>query len=289
MIHRAVLVEQVIDLLAIKHNGTYVDGTIGSGGHSQEILKRLGSQGRIVGIDRDEDAIKIAEESLKDSRVSLVKGNFSNMRMILHERGWGQVEGVLLDLGVSMMQLKSPERGFSFYSDAPLDMRMDKSLPLSAWEVVNRFRAHKLEEVIRNYGEEGRYRKIVQAIVKERKKGTINTCRELAQIIVHVYGGKRRIHPATKTFQALRIFINNELSSLSDALRESLVVLKKGGRVCVISYHSLEDRIVKNFMREQSKKGMMKILTKKPITPSFIEKSENRSSRSAKLRGGEKL
>jgi len=289
MIHRAVLLKEVIDLLAIKHDGIYVDGTIGSGGHSQEILKRLGNQGRIIGIDRDKEALKVAEERLKDSRVDLVRGDFSRMRIILHERGFDQVEGILLDLGVSMMQLKSPERGFSFYSEELLDMRMDQSMPLSAWDVVNRFPAEQLEEILKNYGEESQYRKIARAIVEERKRRTINTCKELAQIIVHVYGRKRKIHPATKTFQGLRIFINNELSSLTDALRESSGLLKKGGRLCVISYHSLEDRVVKKFIREESQKGFLKILTKKPISPSFLEKSENPSSRSAKLRGGEKL
>ncbi len=288
MIHCPVLLNEVMDILSVEKNGIYVDGTIGSGGHSEEILKRLGSQGRIIGIDRDRDALEIANKRLNDPRVVLIKGDFSNVRNILYENGINQIEGILLDLGVSLMQIKRSERGFSFHSDATLDMRMDRSISLSAREVVNQYTIKRLEKIIRDFGEEYRYHKIARAIVNQRNEKAIDTCKQLALIIEKVYGKRRKIHPATKTFQALRIFINNELKELNDVLKESLVVLKKGGKLCVISYHSLEDRIVKNFLREESKKGVIRTLTKKPVITSLRERNENPLSRSAKLRGGEK-
>ncbi len=289
MIHRPVLVKEVMTMLAVKENGVYVDGTLGTGGHTLKMLENLGDGGRIIGIDKDAEALRITAEKVTDPRVSFMKEDFSNMLPVIRGYGYDQVDGILLDLGVSMMQMKTMERGFSFASDAPLDMRMDTSMPLTAWEVVNRYPARKLEEILDTYGEEKRARRIVRAIMTDRGRKPINTCRELAQLITRVVREKRRIHQATKTFQALRIYVNRELETLSDTLSDSWALLGKGGRLCVISYHSLEDRIVKNFFREEAKKGNFRILTKKPVTPSYIEMRENPSSRSAKLRGGERL
>ncbi len=289
MFHTPVLVNEVLELLAIRSDGIYIDGTIGLGGHCQAILNKLDNNGRIIGIDKDEEMLKISAEKIKDRRLTLVKGDFSEIDRILEEGKYQKVDGILFDLGVSMAQLKTPGRGFSFDSDERLDMRMDRSISLTAWEVINRFSHNELARIIKEYSEEPRWRKIVKAIVEEREKHCINTCRELSQVILKVYRVRVKRHPATRTFQALRIYVNKELSRLSEALVPSLNVLNKGGRLCVISYHSLEDRLVKNFFKEQTKKGNMESLTKKPITPSDKELSQNPSSRSAKLRGGIKL
>ncbi len=289
MIHRPVLLTEVVSFLSVKQNGIYVDGTIGSGGHSEEILKRLGSDGRIIGIDKDEDALKAVGKRINDTRLILIHGDFSDIETIVDDNGYTKVEGILLDLGVSMMQLKNTEKGFSIHSDSPLDMRMDRSTTLTAWEIVNNFSERKIGEIIWMYGEERQYRKISKAIVDERRKGKVNTCRELADVIYRIYGRRSRIHPATKTFQALRIYVNKELESLSKALNNSLGILSHGGRLCVISYHSLEDRIVKQFMKEQDKNSCLRVLTKKPVSPSINEINSNPSSRSAKLRVGEYL
>ncbi|HMK61649.1 MAG TPA: 16S rRNA (cytosine(1402)-N(4))-methyltransferase RsmH [Dissulfurispiraceae bacterium] len=287
-LHVPVLVNEVVELLNVKENGTYLDATVGLGGHSLEILKRMGSKGTLVGIDRDLEALANARVNLGNERVILQQGNFSDLSAVIHSLKLDSLDGVLFDLGVSMLQLKKHERGFSFMSDARLDMRMDPSQTLSAWDVINRYPEKELQRVLLEYGEEPLYRKIAKRIVACRKSASIDTCAELADIVVQAYGGRGKIHPATKTFQAIRIEVNEELSQLRNGLTAALGILKTGGRLCVISYHSLEDRIVKNLLREWGKEGSIKVLTKKPVAPSVDEKFKNPACRSAKLRGGEK-
>ncbi len=287
--HLPVMRKEVIELLNIKRNGVYIDATIGPGGHSEEIIKFVGDEGRLIGIDRDEEALKEAGERLPDKGVVLKRGSFSEMERLLSEEGITEVDGILFDLGVSMPQLRHPERGFSFLSDERLDMRMDRGQKLSAWEVVNNYPERELERILRDLGEERLSKKIARAIVLWRRKKHIDTCLELSKIIEGVYRGRGRVHPATRTFQALRIEVNRELDQLRSGLLAAVRLLKKGGRLCVISYHSLEDRIVKTFIAENARKGLLKKITKKPWTPSPEELRLNPSSRSAKLRAGERI
>ena len=266
-----------------------VDATVGPGGHSEEILKYIGPGSMLIGIDRDDEALKMAEERLSDRRVVLKRGSFADMESIVHSEGIPSVDGVLFDLGMSMLQLKSPDKGFSFASDGRLDMRMDRRQKLSAWDVVNRYPGDELERILREFGEERLSRKIARAITTRRQKKSINTCSELSAIVEGVYGGRGRFHPATRTFQALRIEVNRELDQLRSGLEATSRLLKSNGRLCVISYHSLEDRIVKHFLAESSRNGLFRVITKKPLLPSADEIRSNPSSRSAKLRGAEKV
>lgn len=289
IVHLPVLLKEVLEILDPKPGGVYVDATVGLGGHSENILKFIGSGGRLIGIDRDGESLKVAEKRLSDKRVRLRVGNFSDMESLLNSEGIHEVDGILFDLGVSMLQLKNYERGFSFISNKRLDMRMDKKQKLSAWDVVNRYPEKKIERILREFGEERLSRKISKEIVKQRSKKTIDTCSELSKIVEDVYGGRRRFHPATKTFQALRMEVNSELDEIKSGLNASLKLLKKGGKFCVISYHSLEDRIVKSFIAESSRNGLLRIITKKPLTPCPEEVRANPSSRSAKLRAAERI
>ncbi len=281
--------KEVIEMLNLRQDGIYIDATVGLGGHSKEILMLIGTEGKIIGIDRDDEALKIADKWLSDKRVILKRGSFSDMESLLYAEGISAADGILFDLGISMLQLRNLERGFSFVSDKRLDMRMDRNQKVSAWDMVNRYHEKELDRIFREFGEERLSRKIARAIVSLRDKKPINTCSELSKIVESVYGGRGRFHPATKTFQALRIAVNKELDQLRAGLNAALNLLRKGGRLCVISYHSLEDRIVKNFIADSSKKGLLKIITKKPRTPSPEEIGLNPSSRSAKMRAAERL
>jgi 16S rRNA (cytosine1402-N4)-methyltransferase len=287
--HLPVLRREVFEIIAPLKGGIYIDATIGLGGHSGEILKVIGQDGRVVGIDRDEEAIKSTEEKLNDSRLILKRGSFSDIENVLHSLDIKEADGILFDLGVSMIQLKDLKRGFSFYSDAKLNMRMDAAQDFSAWDVVNRYSEKELVRILKEYGEEHRALRIARAIAGYRGKKSIDTCSELAEIVKHAVGRRGKIHPATKTFQALRIEVNKELEELQNGLEISLSILKRGGRLCVISYHSLEDRIVKNFIRDNAKKSLLRPLLKKPLCSSTEEIRANPSSRSAKLRGAERL
>jgi 16S rRNA (cytosine1402-N4)-methyltransferase len=283
------LQKEVSEMLRPGQNGIYVDATVGIGGHAENILRLIGPRGKLIGIDRDEDALKIAYRRLSNERVVLKKGNFSDMEVMLFTEGIREADGILFDLGISMLQLKEPGRGFSFISDERLDMRMDKTQSLSAWDVVNKYPERELERIIREFGEDRLSRKIAVSIVRQRSGKIIDTCSELSKLVERVYGKRGRIRPATKTFQALRIEVNKELDQLKAGLDASVRLLKRGGRLCVISYHSLEDRIVKNFISNNSKKGLLKVITKKPVTPGHEEIKMNPSSRSAKLRAAEKI
>lgn len=274
-------------LLKPVFGGVYVDATVGLGGHSEEILKHIGS-GMLIGIDRDDEALNMASSRLADSRVVLKKGRFSEVGRLVTETGVKEVNGILFDIGTSMFHLKTAERGFSFLSEEPLDMRMDRSQDLTAAYIVNRYSEKDIDRILWEYGEERLSRKIARAIVDYRARKKIGTCAELSDIVCSVYKGRGKLHPATKTFQALRIAVNDEMNELKKGLDASSVILKSKGRLCVISYHSLEDRIVKNFIRDNQKLGVFNILTKKPLVPAYEEVRLNPSARSAKLRGAEK-
>jgi 16S rRNA (cytosine1402-N4)-methyltransferase len=283
------MVKETMKVLNPIPGGTYVDATIGPGGHSEAILTLIGTGGKLIGIDRDNEALRIVQGKLSDKRVILRKGNFSDMENLLNKDGITEVDGILFDLGISMVQMKDIERGLSFISDKRLDMRMDREQPLSAWDVVNRYPVKELERIFREFGEERLSRKIAEAIVRERRIRPIDTCSALSEIVERVYGRRGRVHPATKTFQALRIEVNKELEELQKGLDSSIRIMKKGGRLCVISYHSLEDRIVKHFIARSSKEGSLRVITKKPLTPGSEEIRSNPSSRSAKLRAAERI
>jgi 16S rRNA (cytosine1402-N4)-methyltransferase len=287
--HVPVLLNETMEMLALKKDGIYVDATVGSGGHGIAIVSQMGPYGKFVGIDKDEDAIKYAKEKLGNDRVYLRKGAFSELKEILLSMNIKEADGVLFDLGVSMFQLKEPARGFSFLSNERLDMRMDISQELTAWDVVNMYSEKDIERILREYGEEPFFRRITRKIVSRRSISTIDTCAELAELVAEAYGRRGKIHPETRTFQALRIEVNKELDELKKGLLSAVEMLKTGGRLCVISYHSLEDRIVKNFIRDNVREGFLRMLTKKPLIAGPDEIRQNPSSRSAKLRGGERI
>lgn len=299
--HVPVLLEPVIDGLEIQQDGCYVDGTFGRGGHSSEILQHLGSEGRLIGIDRDPDAIASAPQRLLDDpRFELVRGECAELEAIIGERGLvGSIDGILLDLGVSSPQLDEARRGFSFMRDGPLDMRMDPDSGTSARDWLATVEERTLIQVLRKFGEERQAPRFARAIIAARNKAPIETTGQLASIITDSFShrpGKK--HPATKVFQAIRIVVNAELEQLQAAMRQSLRVLSGGGRLCVISFHSLEDRLVKRFMRDASRepeqyRGMPTIppefqpklkLVGKAISANDEEIQLNRRARSARLR-----
>jgi 16S rRNA (cytosine1402-N4)-methyltransferase len=295
IVHVPVMLEEVIEAMKVKKSGVYVDGTVGLGGHAEGILRSIAGGCTLVGIDRDSEALEIAKKRLKNKDVHLVKDNFSNIVSIVKKLGYKEVDGILLDLGVSSLQLKAEGRGFSFLKEEPLDMRMDKGQELTAGRIVNVYAERELTDILWRYGEERFCRRIARAIVAARSQSPIKTCRELAQIIEKtVRRGRKfyfpgRIHPATRTFQALRIEVNKELTALSLAIEAGVTILKHEARFCVLSYHSLEDRIIKHSFRQMAKNGLVAIITKKPLVPSEDERDANPSSRSAKLRVVEKV
>ena len=304
------MLDECIENLKIRPDGVYVDGTLGGGGHSCEIAARLLKGGRLIGIDQDEDALSAARERLKpySDRVVLVRSNYENIESILHEHSDGSADGILLDLGVSSYQLDEPERGFSYrFADSPLDMRMDKDGSLSAADIVNGYGESEICRIIREYGEERYAKNIARNIVKAREKKPLTTSGELVEIIDASIPAKSKReggHPAKRTFQALRIACNRELEVLENTLDKMIEMLRPGGRICVITFHSLEDRIVKNkFKKAQDpctcppdfpvcvcgKKSKGKVVGRKPIVPSKEEQEENPRSKSAKLRVFEKI
>jgi len=301
--HVPVLLKEAIDFLAVRRGGTYIDATVGLGGHSYEIAKRLGAPGHLIGLDKDPAALEIARQRLVIGRSSLVVGEQPDWPTVtLLHRSFAEVaeghrpatiDGLLADLGVSSLQLDSPARGFSFQAEGPLDMRMDPNNERTAEQVVNHLDERQLADVIYEFGEERRSRRIARAICRSRP---IRTTAQLADVISAaarpMNPAERRIHPATRTFQALRIFVNRELDDLKALLAAAPQLLKPGGRIVVISFHSLEDRIVKDAFREGStreKDMVYRILTKKPVTASEEESDRNPRARSAKLRAAERI
>ena len=304
--HVPVLLNETLDLLVKNPAGTYIDGTLGRGGHATEILKRLSPEGRLIGLDRDVEAIEQTEEILGrfGERAVRIHGNFADMKELCRSIGVTGVDGVLLDLGVSSPQLNVAERGFSFAKDGPLDMRMDRTKGRSAADLVNEDDEETLANIIFRLGEDRDSRRIARAIVLERQQGRIERTLKLAEIVEQAKGGRRgAIHPATQTFQALRMAVNAELESLETGLEAGLSMLREGGRMAVITFHSLEDRMVKDFFkrhmvkRESLQQGgeklvydepAVRLLTKKPLTASKQELTDNPRSRSAKLRAVER-
>ncbi|MCI4625576.1 MAG: 16S rRNA (cytosine(1402)-N(4))-methyltransferase RsmH [Candidatus Magnetoovum sp. WYHC-5] len=274
-----------------KRNGLFVDCTVGAGGHGGAILANLGERGRYIGIDQDNEILAVAKSSINDERAMFYFANFTGLKDVLEECGYTKADGILFDLGVSMYQLKNHTRGFSFESTQRLDMRMDTNgKELSAWDVVNCLSEEEIVRILRDFGQETRAKLIGRLILQRRKDNPINTCLELSELIVKAYGGRwTKRHPATKSFQAIRIYVNRELEVLQEALDSALGVLNTGGRLCVISYHSLEDRIVKHSLRQKNMDGQIALLTKKPLCADENEVRENPSARSAKLRGGQKI
>lgn len=295
-LHRPVMRQEVLKFLDPKPGKIIIDCTVGCGGHAQALLESLLPDGRLIGIDQDEESLSIAKERLKNfnGACTLIYGNFKNLVQILNDLRVAKVDGLLFDLGLSSFQLERSERGFSFKQDGPLDMRMDKRNKISAYDLVNNLHQEEIDQILRDYGQESWHSRIACAIVNERKKAPISTTTQLANIVTRAIPRKflarfRKIHPATRTFQALRIAVNRELEVLEEALEEIIPYVAQSGRICIISFHSLEDRIVKNKFRKFSKAGMLKIITKKPLIPSEEEVSINPRSRSAKLRAAERI
>ena len=305
--HKPVLLEECIRGLHIKENGIYVDGTLGGAGHSKEILRNLSEKGLLIGIDRDEEALKAAKANLKEYKnVKYIHGNHDNIKEILEELDIAKVDGILLDLGVSSYQLDERNRGFSYLGENELDMRMDKSQELTAKIVVNTYKEEDLANIIYNYGEERYSRNIAKNICNYRKQKTIETTKELVEIIEKSIPKSKQNdgHPAKRTFQAIRIEVNNEIKPLEKTIEDCIDVLNPEGRLCVITFHSLEDRAVKNAYNKAKgictcpkdlpycvcgAKELGKIINKKPIIASDKEQTENTRSKSAKLRIFEKI
>lgn len=302
--HTSVLLEETIDQLNIKPDGVYVDGTLGGGGHSYEIVSRLGTDGRLIGIDQDGDAIEAAGNRLKEfqDKVILVRNNYCNAKAVVTENGFAKVDGIVLDLGVSSFQLDNVERGFSYKYDTALDMRMDTRQSLSARTIVNEYSEMELFRIIKDYGEEQFAKNIAKHIVRARQDKPLETTGELNEIIKAAIPARMRAtggHPSKRTFQAIRIECNRELEVLKNSLDEFIDLLNPGGRLCIITFHSLEDRIVKSAFRKNEnpctcppdfpvcvcgKTSKGKVITRKPILPSEEEMEHNPRSKSAKLR-----
>ena len=307
--HKSVLLEECMEALAIRPNGIYVDGTAGGAGHSSEIAKRLGEDGRLIALDQDETAVAVATERLArfGERARVVRSNFCELEAVCRELGIEQIDGLLLDLGVSSYQLDTAERGFSYQADAPLDMRMDIRNPLTARTVVNEYSEDRIRKILFEYGEERFSSRIASNIIREREKAPIETTGELVEIIKRSIPAAARDgghHPAKRSFQALRIEVNAELDVIAPAIRSAVRLLKPGGRIAIITFHSLEDRIVKQAFASLAegctcpksfpvcvcgRRPEVKVISRKPILPSAEELEENPRSRSAKLRVAEKI
>ena len=306
--HYSVMAEECISALAIKDSGIYLDATLGGGGHSSLIAAKL-SSGLLIGIDQDSDAIKAASERLAPfgDRFRAVKSNFSALKKVLAQEEIDGLDGIIFDLGVSSFQLDEESRGFSYRFDAPLDMRMDRQSPLDAYEVINTYSEERLARILFEYGEEKQARRIARAICRAREVAPIETTGQLVELIEKAFPPKERYgnkHPAKRSFQAIRIEVNGELAILEQAMRDAVGALKSGGRIAVMTFHSLEDRIVKNTFADLARgcicdknlpicvcgrKPVIKQITHKPITASEKELAENRRSKPAKLRVAEKL
>lgn len=301
--HKPVLYKEIIHALQPKSPGRYIDGTIGAGGHARGVLEACAPDGRLLGLDLDPQALALARENLAPygERAVLVQASFDSLPDVVRDLGWESVDGIVLDLGLSSMQLDTPERGFSFQHDAPLDMRFNPDFGLSAAQLVNTSSEADLADLLFKYGEEPRARRIAKMIIEARP---VTTTKQLADIVKRAYPEHRRVHPATRTFQALRIAVNDELSVIENALPKAVIALRSGGRLAIISFHSLEDRIVKEFFRRESKDQInppyeriyeiertatLKEINRKPITPDEDEIKENPRARSAKLRIAEKV
>jgi len=292
-LHQPVMLEEVLELLAVRPDGIYLDLTVGTAGHAREILARLGPRGLLVGLDRDPETLEVARRRLQEvgakAPFRLWAGDFGDLLRICRELGLGRADGILADLGMSSWQLDSPERGFSHALEGPLDMRFDRREPTTAAELIRRCSAEELTGLLRRYGEEPFARRIARAVAERARRAPIRTTVQLAEVIREVVPARARADALARTFQALRIAVNRELESLERLLRAAPGLLAPGGRLVVISFHSLEDRLVKRALREGERAGLLRVLTPKPRRPDPEEVRRNPRSRSARLRGAEKL
>jgi 16S rRNA (cytosine1402-N4)-methyltransferase len=296
-IHKPVMLMEVLEYLNPQPGQTVVDATLGMGGHSTQILQGIYPSGRLIGIDRDQESIRLAQERITaagQTNAQFVYGNFSDIDSLLKDLNVASVDGILFDLGVSSFQLQNAERGFSFQSEGPLDMRLDRNSYISAYDLINNLNEDEISSLLWSFGEERWHNRIAHNLVMERQRHPISSTLELSRIVVNAIPPRYRryhyrIHPATRTFQAVRIAVNRELEALENAITKSIGLLKKGGRICIISFHSLEDRVVKHTFRKYQADGTIKIITTKPLTPGSAEIQDNPRSRSAKFRVAEKV
>lgn len=294
--HIPVMLKEALDYLNLSPGKVIVDATIGTGGHAQAILEKILPAGRLIAIDRDQESLLVSGQRLKDFGDSCVfiHGNFTDMDTMLKDFNIKEVDGILFDLGISSYQLQDAERGFSFRYEGPLDMRLDRKSYICAFDLINNLTEEEISALLWNFGEERWHNRIARHLVEERQRQPILTTTELADIVVRSIPSRYRhrhyrIHPATRTFQAVRIAVNRELETLESAINKAIAILAKNARLCVISFHSLEDRIVKFSFRRASAEGLIKIITPKPLTPQRAEVEANLSSRSSKLRVAQRL
>ncbi|MDD2689899.1 MAG: 16S rRNA (cytosine(1402)-N(4))-methyltransferase RsmH [Candidatus Omnitrophica bacterium] len=293
--HIPVMLKEVLDYLTLSPGKIIVDATIGTGGHSKEILERILPGGRLIGIDRDQESLSVCRERLREygNSCEFVHGNFVDTDIILERLNINKIDGILFDLGISSFQLEDPHRGFSFQQDGPLDMRLDRDSYISAYDLINNLNEEEISDLLWMFGQERWHNRIAHLLVEEREKHPIATTQQLANIVFrampHRYRHRfYRIHPATRTFQAVRIAVNRELEILEAAINKAIACLDRRGKICIISFHSLEDRIVKHTFRNAATQGQLNIITRKPITANPSEVEANPSSRSSKLRVAEK-
>jgi len=295
-LHVPVMLQEVLDFLKLSAGQTIVDATLGTGGHSLEILKKITPGGRLVGIDRDENSLAICRQRLADFKDSteFVHGNFADLDKILEGLGINKIDGIVFDLGISSYQLGDPQRGFSFQEEGPLDMRLDKSSYISAYDLVNNLNENEISQMLWNFGQERWHNRIAHLLVQERRNEPIATTKQLANLVMRAIPHRYRrsyyrIHPATRTFQAVRIAVNRELEILESTIKKAVDILRKQARICVISFHSLEDRAIKHTFRALKAGGLIEIITPKPLTPNPNEIEANPSSRSSKFRVAERI
>lgn len=295
-LHIPVMLPEVIDYLDLKPGQIIVDATLGTGGHSLEILKRITPGGRLIGIDRDEDSLAVCRQRLSafSGSCEFVHANFVDLDQVLGNLGIDKIDGIVFDLGISTYQLKDAERGFSFQQEGPLDMRLDKSSYISAYDLVNNLNESEISHMLWSFGQERWHNRIAHLLVEERRNQPIATTSQLADLVMRAipYRYRRsyyRIHPATRTFQAVRIAVNRELEILESAIKKAVAILKKKAKICVISFHSLEDRVIKHTFRALKAEGLIDIITAKPLTPAEAEVAANPSSRSSKFRVAERI
>ncbi len=282
--HIPILAQQIADLLLVNPDGVYVDGTLGLGGHTRCLLARLGASARIFGLDKDAEALEIARTRVNDDRLKPVHSSYTEAANVLHAAGISSADGLLLDLGLSSYQLDNPARGFSMLQNGPLDMRFDLNGPLKAADIVNTWPLHEITRILQDYGEEHHAEKIARAILEARKQAPIQTTQQLAQIVEEVLPRYGKKHPATQTFQALRIACNGELESVERVLHLLDQIIHPGGRVAVLTFHSLEDRLVKNNFKKLAQSGSWRLVNKHALAPDYEEVRQNHRARSAKLR-----
>ena len=292
--HIPVMVNEVLDYLKLSPGMTIVDATIGTGGHAEAILARIMPAGKLIGIDRDRQSLEISRERLRSftHACEFVHGNFADIDTVLQSLNIKKIDGILFDLGVSSFQLEDPQRGFSFQYEGPLDMRLDRNSYISAYDLVNNLNEEEFSTLLWNFGQERWHNRIARLLVRERERHPIATTQELADIVIKAIPYRYRhyrIHPATRTFQAVRIAVNRELETLGTAIDKVIELLNQTARICVLSFHSLEDRVVKLNCRKSAAEERIRIITQKPLTPTQEEMKDNPSSRSAKLRVAERL